>query len=405
MLAGKHILLGVSGGIAAYKSAALVREFVKAGAEVQVVMTPAATRFITPLTLGTLSRRPVITEMFPSDAGAPAHQWTAHIDLALWADIMLVAPATANTLAKLAHGFADTFLCAVALALRCPLAVAPSMDLDMYKHPATQANLSVLRNRGVAVLDPESGELASGLYGPGRLPDPDTIASWVDMLLDAAPTDLKGKNILVTAGPTHEPIDPVRFIGNNSSGKMGFAVAEVAAQRGATVTLIAGPVSLPTPAGVTRIDVITATEMYDAVMDAFPSTDVLIMSAAVADFAPAHVEERKIKREALATERLKIELVRNPDILKEAGSTKRRQIVVGFALETDNELENARRKLQAKHLDLIVLNNPLTHGAGFGSDSNVVTLLTPTGDPVSIPQMPKTSVAAKILDAIVPLLS
>ncbi len=403
-ISGKHILLGVSGGIAAYKAAFLVRDFVKAGAEVQVVMTEAATRFITPLTLGTLSRREVITEMFPRMTAEASTQWTAHIDLALWADIMLVAPATANTLAKITCGFADNFLTTLVLALRCPLAVAPSMDLDMYRNAATQQNLTVLRERGVHVLEPEHGELASGLVGPGRLPEPETILHWVEGLLVEQRTDLQGKKVLVSAGPTHEPIDPVRYVGNRSSGKMGFALAAVAARRGAGVTLISGPVHLPTPPGVRRIDVTTARDMARAVEEEFPGTDVLIMTAAVADFSPVHPAEEKIKREAVPGDRMTLEMEKNPDILRGAGERKARQVLVGFALETSNGLQNARQKLAAKHLDAVVLNDPTEEGAGFGTDTNVVTILMADGRVDRLPQMSKLAVAEEILNRVAPLL-
>jgi phosphopantothenoylcysteine decarboxylase / phosphopantothenate---cysteine ligase len=403
-LNGKHILLGVSGGIAAYKTAFLVRDFVKAGAEVQVVMTEAATHFITPLTLGTLSRREVITDMFPHAAAEATSQWTAHIDLALWADIMLVAPATANTLAKIAHGFADNFLTTLVLALRCPLAVAPSMDVDMYRNTATQQNLAALRERGVQVLEPESGELASGLVGPGRLPEPDMILHWVEGLLVEGRTDLQGKKILVTAGPTHEPIDPVRYVGNRSSGKMGFALATMAARRGAEVTLISGPVHLPTPVGVRRIDIITAREMARAVEKEFPATDALIMTAAVSDFTPVHPAGEKIKREAISGDRMTLEMEKNPDILRGAGERKARQVLVGFALETSNGLQNARQKLAAKHLDAVVLNDPTVEGAGFGTDTNVVTIVMADGREDRLPQMSKLAVAEEILNRVSPLL-
>ncbi len=405
MLTGKHILLGVTGGIAAYKSALLVRELVKAGAEVQVIMTPAAAQFITPLTLGTLSRREVIVEMFPPAGAAQGGRWTAHIDLALWADLMLIAPATADALAGIAHGFAGTFLGATVLALRCPLAVAPSMDVDMYRHPATQENLRILRERGVHIIEPEEGELASGLRGAGRLPEPSTLVAWLGALLRPVTEDFRGRHLLVTAGPTYEPIDPVRFIGNRSSGKTGFALAAAAAARGARVTLVTGPVHLPTPANVRRIEVTTALEMYRSVLELFPSVDALIMSAAVADFAPAEPGDRKIKRQAAHEQEFSLKLKQNPDILKAAGQCKTRQVLVGFALETDNGLENAKAKLQAKHLDLIVLNNPLEEGAGFGTDTNVVTLVAADGNVARLPKLAKFDVALKILDAIAPLLS
>ena len=404
MLAGKHILLGVSGGIAAYKSALLVREFVKAGADVQVLMTPAATQFITPLTLGTLSQREVLIEMFPHRPDSPKQQWTAHIDVALWADIMLVAPATADIIAKIAHGFADSFLTATTLALRCPLAVTPSMDVDMYHHPATQQNIETLRSRGVHILEPDTGPLASGLHGAGRLPEPASIALWIDGILSAQ--DLVNKRVVVTAGPTHEPLDPVRYLGNASSGLMGFSLARAAAQRGAQVTLIAGPVHLATPPAVRRIDVTTAHEMHDAVMKVFPESDILVMSAAVADFSPVQYLDHKIKREDLKNDQLTVVLKKNPDILKAAGEQRRAsQILVGFALETDNGIEHARKKLASKHLDLIVLNNPHEEGAGFGTETNVVTILSANGAADRLPKMPKTDVAHRILDAVVSLIS
>ncbi len=404
MLQGKHILLGISGGIAAYKSALIVRELVKAGAEVQVLMTPAATQFITPLTLGTLSKREVVVEMFPAVPGNVGHGWTAHIDLALWADLMVVAPATADILAKAAHGLADSFLAATLLALRCPLAVAPSMDVDMYRHPATQENIRILRSRGVIVLEPESGELASGLSGEGRLPEPSTIVAWIDSLLTGTAADLQGRKILVTAGPTQEPIDPVRYVGNRSSGKMGFAIAEVASRRGAEVTLVAGPVALDTPNGVERINVATAGEMEQAVIARFPSVDALVMCAAVADFRPEHPKPEKIKREQFRSDGMTLHLVANPDILKHAGQLKKRQVLVGFALETEDGPSNARSKLAAKNLDLIVLNNPLDEGAAFGSDTNVVTLLSRDGTGIELPKLSKTEVARRILDATAALL-
>ncbi len=403
-LSGKHILLGVSGGIAAYKAAYLVREFVKAGAEVQVVMTEAATHFVTPLTLSTLSRREVILEMFPRGAAETTTQWTAHIDLALWADIMLIAPATANTVAKIAYGFADNFLTTLVLALRCPLAVAPSMDVDMYRNAATQRNLALLRERGVHVLEPESGELASGLMGPGRLPEPTAILHWLESLLVEKHADLQGKKVLVTAGPTHEPIDPVRYVGNRSSGKMGFALAAAAAGRGAEVTLISGPVHLATPPGVRRIDVTTAREMARSVEEEFACTDVLIMTAAVADFSPIHPADDKIKRENIPGGRMTLEMEKNPDILRGAGERKSRQVLVGFALETSNGLQNARQKLAAKHLDAVVLNDPTEEGAGFGTDTNIVTILMADGRVDRLPQMSKLAVAEEILNRVVPLL-
>ena len=403
MLSGKHIILGVSGGIAAYKSATLIRELVKAGAEVQVIMTPAATQFITPLTLGTLSRREVITEMFPHDVSSAGHR-PEHIDFALWADLMLIAPATADTIAKIAHGFADNFLTSTVLALRCPLAVSPSMDMDMYSNAATQHNIEILRHRGVKIIEPESGDLASGLSGPGRMPEPATIRKWVEELLAGAKKDFVGRRVLVTAGPTVEPIDPVRYLSNHSSGKMGFALASVAAERGAEVVLISGPVQLETPQGVRRVNVTTAKEMHGAVMDELPSADVLLMNAAVADFTPQHPEQQKIKRDRSGKTPRMLSLVSNPDILKEAGERKGCTLLVGFALETENGLDHARRKLQEKHLDLIVLNNALEPGAGFGTDTNAVTIIGATMEPISIPTMLKRDVAQRILDVARPML-
>ncbi len=335
MLKGKHIVLGVTGGIAAYKTAWLVREFIKSGADVQVVMTRSATQFITPLTLSTLSQREVLIEMFPPSIEQTTAQRTKHIDVALWADIMLVAPATANTIAKFANGLADDFLSTLVLALRCPLALSPSMDVDMYVSETTQKNLAALKETGCFVLDPESGELASGLSGPGRLPEIDRVVAFVQAILDKTFQDFKGKKILVTAGPTQEPIDPVRYIGNRSSGKMGFALATAASLRGAEVTLISGPVGLKTPRNVRRIDVQTACEMQEAVQQEFSSADVVIMAAAVADYAPSQPSDRKIKREMQESDILTLSLRKNPDILKSLGEQKTHQVLVGFALETE----------------------------------------------------------------------
>lgn len=404
MLKGKHILLGVTGGIAAYKSAWLVREFVKAGAEVQVVMTRSATQFVTPLTLSTLSQRAAIIEMFPASTDQPTVQWTKHIELGTWADIMLIAPATANTIAKIVHGEADDFLLTLVLALRCPLALAPSMDVDMYRNETTQKNIAALRESGCFVIDPESGELASGLSGPGRLPDIDKLIAFTEGILDKSFQDLQGKKVLVTAGPTHEPIDPVRFIGNRSSGKMGFAVSAAAAQRGAEVTLISGPVSLKTPRNVHRIDVRTACEMQEAVEKQFPQSHVIIMAAAVADYAPAEPATKKMKRESQSSDLLVLSLKKNPDILKGLGQKKSHQVLVGFALETDDGLENARGKLVAKNLDAIVMNNALEDGAGFETDTNIVTIITADGKMAQLPRLPKFDVANEILNCIVPML-
>jgi phosphopantothenoylcysteine decarboxylase/phosphopantothenate--cysteine ligase len=401
MLAGRHIILGVTGGIAAYKSAFLVRELVRAGAEVQVAMTEAATRFITPLTMGTLSRRDVMRDILPSGPDRPAGAWTHHVELGQWADCMVIAPATANTIAKIVAGMADNAVTTLVLALRCPLVVAPAMDVDMWNHPFTQRNIETLRSLGVHIIDPESGELASGLSGPGRLPEPGVMLTEIERVLESGSTqDLRGKHVLVTAGPTHEAIDPVRFLGNRSSGKMGFALAGAAARRGAKVTLVAGPVAQPTPTGVARIDVTSAMEMCAALEKVFPAVHVLIMAAAVGDFAPADPSPMKLKREAMPAEPV-LHLRRNPDILRMLGEKKERQVLIGFALETENGIPNALRKLKEKHLDMIVLNNPLGEGAAFGADTNVVTLITSDGKAEELPKMIKADVARVILDRAV----
>jgi phosphopantothenoylcysteine decarboxylase/phosphopantothenate--cysteine ligase len=349
--------------------------------------------------MSTLSRRPVLIETFPQHS---SDHWTQHIELGLWADVMLVAPATANTLAKLAYGHADNFLTTLALALRAPLVLAPSMDMDMYLHPATQANLAILRQRGATIIEPEEGELASGLRGPGRLPEPSTLLAALDRILTGG--DLAGVPVLITAGPTREPIDPVRFLANASSGKMGFALAEAAAARGAQVTLVAGPVHLDTPRGVRRIDVVTGTQMYDAVKQELATARVFVAAAAVADFTPAAPADAKIKRDA--SETMTLPLKRNPDILAEAGRCKRGdQVLVGFALETHEAEANARKKLAAKRLDLIVLNSLGDEGAGFGVDTNVVTLFGADGSAERLPKLPKADVARRIFDRVAGLLA
>jgi phosphopantothenoylcysteine decarboxylase/phosphopantothenate--cysteine ligase len=404
MLKGKHIILGVTGGIAAYKTAWLVREFVKAGADVQVVMTRSATQFVTPLTLATLSQREVIIGMFPDSPDQATMQWTKHIDLALWADVMLIAPATANTIAKIANGLADDFLSTLVLALRCPLAVAPSMDVDMYLNDTTQRNIDALNETGCFIIEPETGELASGLSGPGRLPEIERLVTLVEGILDKSYQDLKGRRVLVTAGPTREPIDPVRYLGNRSSGKMGFAIATAAAQRGAEVTLISGPVALKTPRNVRRIDVQTTCEMQEAAHAEFKLADVVIMAAAVADYAPSTPGEQKLKRETQPSDTFTLSLKKNPDILKSLGEQKTMQVLVGFALETNDGVENAQKKLKSKNLDAIVLNNANEEGAGFETDTNIVTVITADGKIEQLPKMSKFDVANEILNRIVPLL-
>lgn len=396
-LNGKHIVLGVTGGIAAYKTAALVRLFVKSGAEVQVIMTPAAREFISPLTLSTLSGKPVITEFFTRNTG----EWHSHVDLGLWADAFVVAPATASTIAKMATGLADNMLVTSYLATRAQVFVAPAMDLDMMAHPSTVNNLETLRGRGVRVIEPAEGELASHLIGKGRMEEPEGIAAAVDTFFRES-RDLDGKHILITAGPTYEPIDPVRFIGNYSSGRMGYALAAEGARRGARVTLVSGPVSLPLPAGVTRVDVHTAREMLDAARIGFRDADIAIFAAAVADYRPETVLDHKAKRETPGQGLECIRLVKNPDIAATLGAEKRPgQWLVGFALETENELDNARLKLERKHLDMIVLNSLRDPGAGFGTDTNKVTMAFADGRvPAVTPLLPKTEVARLILDEI-----
>jgi phosphopantothenoylcysteine decarboxylase / phosphopantothenate---cysteine ligase len=394
MLAGKHIIVGVTGSIAAYKTPLLVRELIKQGAEVRVIMTPSAAAFVTPLTLATLSQADVVTDMFP----AVPSQGTWHIHLGMWADAMIVAPASANTIAKLAHGFADNALTALALALRCPLLAAPAMDTDMYQHTATQENIAILSRRGVRIIEPESGDLASGLVGPGRLPDVSVLLTELSDALRVTAGDLDGWSILVTAGPTYEEIDPVRFISNYSSGKMGYAIAEAAARRGAIVELVSGPTHLPSPAGVHRTSVTSALEMHDAVLSRAEKMDTIVMAAAVADFRPAVRGMEKLKKERFLADGLTIRLEPNPDILAELGRRKQQELLVGFALETEHDRENALRKLRSKNLDMIVVNNPTVEGAGFGVDTNVATMLFPDGSEDAQPRMSKTRLAERILD-------
>lgn len=400
MLKGRKIILGVTGGIAAYKAPLLVRELVKAGAEVRVVMTRAAQEFVTPLSLATVSKHKVLTAMYGASEIDAEESWTKHIDLALWADLMLIAPATANTIGKIAHGFADDLLTTLVLALRSPLAIAPAMDVDMFLNTTTQQNIDTLREMGCFVLNPEEGELASGLSGPGRLPEIDRIVAFASDIFSHAYRDLEGISVVVTAGPTYEPIDPVRFIGNYSSGKMGFALAHAAALRGASVTLVAGPVHLRTPRNVHRINVSTAAEMFEAVHQHFDAADAVIMAAAVADYRVAHPAATKIKREAQSTHHLTLTLTQNPDILMSLGQKKTRQRLIGFALETDNGIAHALEKLKRKHLDMIILNNPTQEGAGFNTDTNIVTVIMPDGKTETLPQMSKFSVANAILDRL-----
>ncbi|WP_293893178.1 bifunctional phosphopantothenoylcysteine decarboxylase/phosphopantothenate--cysteine ligase CoaBC [Flavobacterium sp.] len=370
VLSGKKILLGVSGGIAAYKTATLVRLFIKAGAHVQVIMTPASKDFVTPLTLSTLSKNPVHSTFFDEeDANA---QWNNHVELGLWADIMIIAPATANTLSKMANGNCDNLLIATYLSAKCPVYFAPAMDLDMYKHPSTISSFSLLHKFGNIIIPAESGELASGLSGEGRMAEPENIIAFLEKDLESK-LPLKGKKILITAGPTYEAIDPVRFIGNHSSGKMGFDIAASAANLGAEVTLISGPTHLNTNNSVINlIRVTSAKEMYDECHNHFNSVDVAICAAAVADYKPKVLAEQKIKKSEAT---LTIELEKTQDILASLGRIKQNQFLIGFALETENEIENAKLKIQKKNLDLIVLNSLQDKGAGFGKPTNKITFI------------------------------
>ena len=398
MLRGKHILVGVTGGIAAYKVCYLVRDLRKAGADVKVVMTEAAARFVSALTFSALSGHNVESDLWAVNQSSGSDIATRHIDLATWADAFVIAPASANTIAKLTYGLSDNLLTIIALASRCPILIAPTMDADMYINPVTQQNLSRLQERGYVLIPPDEGELASGLKGPGRLPEIQVIIDAVEQALTTSSRDLKGKNILVTAGPTFEPIDPVRFIGNRSSGKMGFAIARAAAQRGATVTLISGPVSLETPRAVHRIDVGSAAQMYDAVLGHAPRAHAVIMAAAVADYRPAAQSKQKIKKQS---DPLTLQLTNTQDILFSLGQKKRKNtVLVGFALETENELANAREKLNKKNLDFIVLNSLKDKGAGFGGDTNVVTIVPKRGKAEKLPLMSKFDIGNEILNRL-----
>lgn len=393
-LKGKHIVLGISGGIAAYKSAYLLRLFIKAGAEVQVVITPNGKEFITPATLAALSGKPVVSEFFAANTG----EWHSHVDLGLWSDLMVIAPATASTIGKMANGVADNMLITTYLSAKNPVMIAPAMDLDMWAHPSTQRNIATLESYGVEIIQPGAGELASHLVGKGRMEEPEEILKRV-MEYFSQRDSLKGKKILVTAGPTYENIDPVRFIGNYSSGKMGFAIAEEAASRGAHVTLVAGPVSLTTNnPRITRIDVRSARQMLDAALKAFDDCDVAVLSAAVADYAPEECSDTKLKREN--TDGLTIKLVKNPDIAATLGSKKGNKILVGFALETDHEHDNALKKMKNKNLDMIVLNSLQNPLAGFNKDTNQVAIIRADGSETHYPAKSKKDVARDILDQI-----
>jgi phosphopantothenoylcysteine decarboxylase/phosphopantothenate--cysteine ligase len=405
MLKSKKIVIGVTGGISAYKIPLLVREFKKAGAEVKIVMTPAAAKFINPITLAALSENEVVTDTFPDTSKPVVKAETWHINLGTWADIMLIAPATANTIAKLVYGIADNPVTIVALSSRCPVIVFPSMDTYMWENLSTQENISKLQERGYKIIHPEVGELASGLVGKGRLPEIKKIVKSIVKFLEKPINDLKDVKMLITAGPTYEPIDPVRYIGNRSSGKMGFALAKVAVDRGANVTLISGPSHLQTPRNVKRINIETASEMFESVMSFKNKSDVTIMAAAVADFTPEITSKEKIKKGKSDKAKLTLMLKRTKDILQTLGKNKRSgHILIGFALETNDEIKNAKAKLREKNLDLIVLNNPLKKGASFGSETNLVTLIHRNGKKEKLPLMTKYSVSNKILDSVVALL-
>lgn len=395
-LRGKKILLGITGSIAAYKAAFLTRLLVKSGAEVKILMTKAATSFITPLTLSTLSKNPVYTEV-SSEAN-----WNNHVELGLWADAMVIAPLTATTLAKMAHGISDNMIVAVYLSARCPVFFAPAMDVDMWHHPTTQENVKRLQKFGNQLIPVERGELASGLEGEGRMAEPEHIVTFLHNYFGKT-QDLTGKKMLITAGPTYEPIDPVRFIGNRSSGKMGVAIADAAAQRGAEVILILGPSKVaPTQSNIKLIRVETAQEMYEAALKFFPQADVAVLAAAVADYRAAEAATQKIKRKG---ENLTIELVQNPDIAATLGKQKHnRQLLIGFALETNDEEANARDKLEKKNFDLIVLNSLNDPGAGFDINTNKITVIGKGNKLSKYELKSKTTVAEDILNEIVPLL-
>jgi phosphopantothenoylcysteine decarboxylase/phosphopantothenate--cysteine ligase len=396
VLSGNKILLGITAGIAAYKTASLVRLFIKSGAEVQVIMTPASKDFITPLTLSTLSKHPVHSTFY--DKEEENELWNNHVDLGLWADYMLIAPATANTLSKMAHGTCDNLLLATYLSAKCPVFFAPAMDLDMYKHPSTKKSLETLQGFGNLLIPATSGELASGLVGEGRMAEPEDIVSFIEKdLLSKLP--LRGKKVLITAGPTYEAIDPVRFIGNHSSGKMGFAIASAAANLGAEVYLISGPSHQQIHHSfVHRIDVQTADEMYTAAHRYFNEVDIAILSAAVADYTPSKVASQKIKKKDAL---LSIPLTPTKDILASLGALKKQQFLVGFALETDNELANAKGKLQRKNLDAIVLNSLQDKGAGFATDTNKITIIDTKLNEKTFELKSKVAVAKDIMNEII----
>ena len=406
VLSGKKIILGVSGGIAAYKTATLVRLFIKAGAHVQVIMTPASKDFVTPLTLSTLSKNPVYSTFYndeddPSQNGEQAKhnaQWNNHVELGLWADLMVIAPATANTLSKMVNGNCDNLLIATYLSAKCPVYFAPAMDLDMYKHASTLASFDSLKQYGNIIIPAETGELASGLSGEGRMAEPENIIAFLEADLESK-LPLRGNKILITAGPTYESIDPVRFIGNHSTGKMGFDIAKSAANHGALVTLVAGPTHLQIDNNLVNVIRVTSSEeMYNACHQFFDYTDVAICAAAVADYKPKHVVTQKIKK---SENEFSIELEKTKDILASLGKIKKKQFLIGFALETDNEIENAKLKIQKKNLDLIVLNSLQDDGAGFGKDTNKVTFIDKHFSIEPMPLKSKELVADDIINKVI----
>lgn len=398
MLQGKNILVGITGSIAAYKAAILVRGLVKQGAHVKVIMTPLAKEFITPLTMATVSKNPILVDFFDPEDG----RWNSHVSLGEWADAYLIAPATANTMGKMAYGIADNLLLTTYLSARCPVFIAPAMDLDMFAHPATQANIETLRTRGVKVVDPDAGELASGLVGKGRMAEPERIVDYLTAFFKKNGR-LSGRKVIVTAGGTVEAIDPVRYISNHSTGKMGYAIAGELAARGAQVTLISAPTGLPVPTAVERVDVVSAEDMYNATLAAFEGShggskaDGAVMCAAVADYTPANPSACKIKKSA---GEMSIPLKKTIDIAAELGKVKGDRLLVGFALETDNEEENAKSKLERKNLDMVVLNSLKDEGAGFGTDTNKVTIIDKSGQKNAYPLASKAEVATIIADRI-----
>ena len=411
MLKGKKIVLGITGSIAAYKSCLIIRGLIKRGAEVQVVITPAGKEFITPITLSALTHKPVVSEFFSQRDGT----WNSHVDLGLWADAMLIAPCTASTMGKMAHGITDNMLITTYLSMKAPVFLAPAMDLDMYKHPSTQANMKTLLSYGNHIIEPEVGFLASGLEGKGRMEEPDVIVDCLDRYFDIeaeknadcmvnakeTANDLSGKNVMITAGPTYEKIDPVRFIGNYSSGKMGFALAEECLRRGANVTLIAGPVALSCSQAINRINVESCEEMYQAATQAFAENDAVILCAAVADFKPSNVADRKIKREK---DDLELRLVPTHDIAAALGKMKQKhQRIVAFALETNDEEANAQKKRQKKNADFIVLNSTRNPGTTFRTDDNQITIISEKGKK-EYEKKPKSEVAQDIIDELAKIL-